>query len=102
MNDQLANAVKKLFELSRPQKRMISVTADLLFVFISLWIAYALRLETWLWRPTWNHVPVFFVTGVITIAVFVRLGLYRAVIRYISEKALMVVLVGVVASGLSL
>ncbi|MBK1850291.1 polysaccharide biosynthesis protein [Marinobacter sp. 1-4A] len=102
MNDQLAHALKKLFELSRPQKRMISVTADLIFVFLSLWVAYALRLETWLWRPTWSHLPVFFVTGVITIAVFVRLGLYRAVIRYISEKALMVVLAGVVASGLSL
>lgn len=102
MNVQLTNILKELFELSRPKKRLISVTADALFVFVALWAAYALRLETWLWQPGWGHGLVFLATVTVTIVVFVRLGLYRAIIRYISEKALMVVLLGVLASSLAL
>lgn len=81
MNVQLTNILKELFELSRPKKRLISVTADALFVFVALWATYALRLETWLWQPGWGHGLVFLATVTVTIAVFVRLGLYRAIIR---------------------
>lgn len=102
MNAQLANILKKLFELSRPKKRLISVAADAVFIFVAFWAAYALRLEDWLWRPNLGQGVVFAVTAMVTIMVFIRLGLYRAIIRYISEKALMVVLLGVLASGLAL
>jgi FlaA1/EpsC-like NDP-sugar epimerase len=88
-----------LFELPRSQKRLVSVMADLTFVLGTLWASFALRLENWLWLPTYAHLWVFLLTALATITVFIRLGLYRAVIRYISEKALMVVLAGVTASA---
>lgn len=91
-----------LFELPRPYKRLVSVTADLFFVCLALWVAFALRHESWLWVPSLQHLSAFAITSVVTIGVFVRLGLYRAVVRYISEKALMVVLAGVIASSLAL
>lgn len=98
----LARLKNWLFELPRSQKRFISVVADLVFVLGTLWAAFALRLEDWLWQPTSGHLWVFSVTALATIAAFIRLGLYRAVIRYISEKALMVVMAGVAVSALVL
>lgn len=102
MNAVLAGLKNWLFERPRPQKRFISVLADLLFVLGTLWVAFALRLEDWLWQPSPGHLWAFGVTALATIAAFIRLGLYRAVIRYISEKALMVVMAGVVVSALVL
>ncbi len=93
---------QRLFELPRPHKRVISVGADLVFVLGALWAAFALRFENPYWLPSRDQAVVFGATLVTTIFAFVRLGLYRAVIRYISEKALMVMLIGVLVSASSL
>lgn len=91
-----------LFELPRPKKRAISVFADCIFILASLWAAFALRFEDPLWAPSAGQLGAFFCTAGATIIAFVRLGLYRAVIRYISEKALIVIFAGVVISAISL
>jgi len=102
MNAFLSGLKNWLFERPRSQKRFISVLADLVFVIGTLWAAFALRLENWLWQPSAGHIWAFGITAAATIASFIRLGLYRAVIRYISEKALMVVMAGVAVSALVL
>lgn len=91
-----------LFELPRPQKRLISVLADVVFILLALWAAYALRYENHSWLPNQKQLLVFGCTVLVSVFGFVKLGLYRAVIRYISEKALVVVMAGVVISGISL
>jgi FlaA1/EpsC-like NDP-sugar epimerase len=91
-----------LFGLSRPKKRLVSVLADTLFILVALWGAYALRFETHLWFPDDRQLAVFGVTAVVSVAGFVKLGLYRAVIRYIGEKVLVVVMAGVAMSGMTL
>lgn len=91
-----------LFELPRPHKRLISVLADTFFIFLALWGAHALRFEDFTWVPDDRQVLVFFSTAFVSIFVFVRLGLYRAVIRYIGEKALVVVMAGVAFSCVAL
>lgn len=97
------NSLKaSLFELPRPHKRIISVLADCFFIFASLWAAFSLRFEDPIWSPTVAQLGVFFCTAVVTIFAFIRLGLYRAVIRYISEKAMIVIFGGVVISAISL
>lgn len=88
-----------LFELPRPQKRLISVAADLFFIAIALWVAFALRFEDPAWTPSQRQWIAFGLTAAISIGAFVRIGLYRAVIRYISEKVLVVMVTGVVASA---
>ncbi|WP_165855400.1 polysaccharide biosynthesis protein [Marinobacter sp. JSM 1782161] len=91
-----------LFELPRPYKRLVSVVSDLFFVSLALWSSYALRFEDLSWLPDGRQYLAFAATACITIFAFIRLGLYRAVIRYIGEKVLMVMLLGVVISAMSL
>jgi FlaA1/EpsC-like NDP-sugar epimerase len=91
-----------LFELPRPQKRLLSVIADFCFISIALWLAFALRFEDMAWEPSQRQWMAFGLAALVSIGVFIRIGLYRAVIRYISEKALMVMMLGVAASSLAL
>ncbi|MBO6848909.1 MAG: polysaccharide biosynthesis protein [Marinobacter sp.] len=99
----LLNSLKTfLFELPRTQKRFVSVFADILFISLALWAAFSLRFENLAWLPSEKQLTVFGLTVVTSIFTFARLGLYRAVIRYISEKALMVMITGVLVSAVSL
>ncbi|WP_144822285.1 hypothetical protein [Marinobacter piscensis] len=102
MTEIFARLISWLFELPRPKKRLISVIADTLFILLSLWGAYALRLEDFSWLPDASQFSVFLCTALVSVFAFVRLGLYRAVIRYISEKALVVVMAGVALSCIAL
>lgn len=88
--------------LPRIQKRLISVASDMVVLFFAIWAAFALRLEQELWIPTRDHMTVAAITVVFTIAVFIRLGLYRAVIRFIGDRAFLTISYGVVASSLTL
>ena len=87
-------------DLPRYQKRVFSVFTDSIFVFSALWLSICLRLEA-IYIPSDKLVlGSFLITTVVTLAVFVRLGLYRAVIRYLSNHALIAVVSGVSVSAL--
>lgn len=91
-----------LFNLPRPQKRLISVLADTAFILLAMWGAFSLRFENLAWVPSDRQLLVFGCTVLTSVFAFAKLGLYRAVIRYISEKALMVMIMGVLISAISL
>lgn len=88
--------------LPRFHKRLISVASDAFFLMLSLWAAYALRLEQQLWTPSYDQMVVSGITVIATIGIFIKLGLYRAVIRYLGDKALLSIVYGVVTSCLIL
>lgn len=94
--------INSFLNLPRVQKRLISVASDLVVLFFAIWAAFALRLEQQLWVPDRGHVIVAAITVVFTIAVFIRLGLYRAVIRFLGDKAFLTIIYGVFASALAL
>ena len=94
--------IKAFLNLPRFQKRVISVVSDMTVLCFAIWAAYALRLEQPLWMPSLDQAIVAGVTVVFTIGVFVRLGLYRAVIRFLGDKAILTIIYGVVLSSLSL
>lgn len=96
------SVIETFLNLPRYQKRIISVVSDMVVLFFAIWAAFALRLEQHLWVPNWDQVVVAAVTVVFTIAAFIRLGLYRAVIRYLSDKAFLTIIYGVALSSLSL
>lgn len=95
-----SNLVKRFFGLPRVYKRIVSVASDVFFLFFAFWAAFALRLEQETWLPSVDQLVVCFVTVIVTIGVFVKLGLYRAVIRYLSDKAFLTIVYGVVTSSL--
>ena len=93
---------QKFLNLPRLQKRLISVVADVLALLFALWAAFSLRFEQSFWIPSQDQLVISGLTVVFTIAFFVRLGLYRAVVRYLSDKAFLTVVGGVIASSLIL
>src|SRR5690554_7372250 len=88
---------QKFLNLPRFHKRVISVTADVVALLFALWAAFSLRFEQQFWVPSQEQAVLSVITVVFTIGVFVRLGLYRAVVRYLSDRAFLTVVGGVVA-----
>lgn len=85
-----------IIRLSRNSKRLILVLADILALVLSLWSAFALRFSEW-----WPHAyleqawSLFVFVPVIGVAVFVKLGLYRAIIRFMNVRVLQSIALGV-------
>ena len=79
--------LQKLLKLSRNKKRAIIVLVDLLLLPIALWISFSLRLDE-LYEPVGNIRYLFLAAPLVAIPVFVKFGLYRAIIRYIGFRAM--------------
>ncbi|MGV6852266.1 MAG: polysaccharide biosynthesis protein, partial [bacterium] len=90
-----------LFMLSRWQKRLIMLSADLLMIPLALWISFALRLGTWT-PPLNDGTWLLLAAPLLSIPVFAKLGLYQAVIRFLGNQALSTVVKGVTASTIGL
>ncbi|WP_423840104.1 polysaccharide biosynthesis protein [Vibrio mytili] len=91
-----------LWQLSRTNKRIVSVLVDVLLIFISFQLALLVRLGSthfYTQPAVWG---IFIAVAIVTVTVFARLGLYRAVLRYLTFQALFVVAVGAVVSALLL
>ncbi len=71
----------------RSVKRSVAMTADVLSVLFATWAAYSLREETLHW-PSGTQWWVYLSGPILVIPIFVRLGLYRAIFRYIGLDAL--------------
>jgi len=88
--------------MSRFKKRFVSVTIDVVLLFLAVSVAIAISSARELILSTDNlylfFVPVF--AG--TILTFIKLGLYRAVVRFIGSHALLAVVSGVMFSGMFL
>ncbi|CAM3402613.1 polysaccharide biosynthesis protein [Halomonas lysinitropha] len=83
-------------ELSRTHKRLIMVLADLVALPLALWSAYALRLADW-WPERYLEIAwwLFFLVPVVGVYIFARLGLYRAVVRFMGPQAMWAVIKGI-------
>ncbi len=89
-----------LFKASRPTKRFISIIADLLFISLSFWAAIIVRLDTLIVSHDKNLWLLLALLIPISLFINIRLGLYRAVIRYINSKAAINIAVSVLLSTL--
>ncbi|EJO2020318.1 polysaccharide biosynthesis protein [Vibrio vulnificus] len=91
-----------IWSLPRVHKRLISLAIDTLLItfsfFMAIWVrhgevAVSVSVETWLTLAG---------TAVVTLITFTKLGLYRAVLRYLTFHALTVVVLGALISALSI
>ena len=81
----------KLSELSRNTKRMLLVFMDIIALPVALWLGFSLRLgELWPDRMT-NVWWLFIAVPVVSVPIFIRMGLYRAVLRYVGSTALITI-----------
>lgn len=74
-------------ELSRSTKTLMLIGVDVFFAELALWVAFYLRLGV-LYAPTGNEWYLFAAAPFIAVPLFIKLGLYRAIIRYIEVRAL--------------
>ena len=73
--------------LSRRVKACILISADSFFTLFALWAAFSLRWSDW-YIPKGDEWVLFAIAPVLAVPIFIRLGLYRAIIRYIEMRAL--------------
>jgi FlaA1/EpsC-like NDP-sugar epimerase len=78
--------------LPRFVKRGILLGFDFLALAVALWLAYCLRYGIWSPPTTLDQFEVILTGPVVALPIFVRMGLYRAVIRYLPERALWTIL----------
>jgi FlaA1/EpsC-like NDP-sugar epimerase len=71
----------------RSRKALILICADVVFAMLALWSAFSLRWGV-LFVPRNIEWMLIAVAPVLAVPIFIRLGLYRAIIRYIEMKAL--------------
>jgi FlaA1/EpsC-like NDP-sugar epimerase len=94
--------IKQILNSPRPIKRIISVFLDAIFVLLALWGALMLRLESTAIFYTSSYWQVGLLIVPVSIAIFMNFGLYRAILRYLSAKAIWSIVAAVAASTSSL
>lgn len=93
----------RLVSLPRRYKRLIQVATDIVLVWAALWLAFVVRLgDSKSIEPLDGHAWLFGIAPVIAIPFFIRFGMYRAVMRYFGNDALMAIAKAVTLSALLL
>lgn len=80
--------VSTLTGLPRFWKRVVILSFDAFALAATLWASFALRYGQWTPPTTLFDFLIVLSAPIVAIPIFVRLGLYRAVIRYLPERAL--------------
>jgi FlaA1/EpsC-like NDP-sugar epimerase len=92
-----------LVRLPRRQKRLLQISTDIVLVWLALWLGFVLRLGfDERVEPLDKHFWLFISAPIIAIPIFIRLGMYRAVMRYFGNDALVAIFKAVTLSALLL
>jgi FlaA1/EpsC-like NDP-sugar epimerase len=91
-----------LFGLPRVYKRALQVSVDSVLLLASFCLAMALRLESLQFLADWRIWAMFGLVLPLTIAAFIALGFYRAIIRYMTHRAVLSISKGIAISTITL
>lgn len=91
-----------LLHLPRHKKRGIQVAFDCVIIATCYLLAMFLRLDSWAFLENRSIWYVLIPVIPVTIFVFIRMGLYRAVLRYIGGQAASTVMIGVLISAVTM
>ncbi|MCG7536332.1 nucleoside-diphosphate sugar epimerase/dehydratase [Pseudoalteromonas sp. OOF1S-7] len=87
-----------LLSASRSRKRLITLIVDSAFIVIAFWLALIVRLDSFsplLIVKNWILLSILLP---VSLVVFIRLGLYRAILRYVGTNAIGAIVLGTVIS----
>ncbi len=97
------NLREVLLGLPRRKKRLLQVVTDIVLVWLALWMAFVVRLGVdELVNPFVQHLWLFLSAPAVAIPLFIRFGMYRAVMRYFGNDALIAIIKAVTLSSLIL
>lgn len=91
----------QIVKLPRKIKMLIMLLCDVVLLPLAFWTAIAMRLGT-MYPDVSNFKILFLLLVVFTIPIFIQIGLYRSVIRYMDDKIIYTILFGVSLSVLLL
>jgi FlaA1/EpsC-like NDP-sugar epimerase len=92
-----------LLGLPRRQKRLMQLVTDVILVWGALWLAFLVRLGVdEMTNPIREHFWLFLTAPVVSLPLFIRFGMYRAVMRYFGNDALIAIIKAVSLSALIL
>ncbi|HSC67069.1 MAG TPA: nucleoside-diphosphate sugar epimerase/dehydratase, partial [Cellvibrio sp.] len=94
--------ILKFLGAPRPIKRLISVSYDALAIVLSFYLAYALRLGRISIDVDRALLMCLGFTLLVSIVTFMRMGLYRAILRYMTQNALVTIFTGILISSLAM
>jgi FlaA1/EpsC-like NDP-sugar epimerase len=91
-----------LLSAPRPTKRLITVMYDAIVIPLAIYASLALRHGEFIININDKLVLTVITTTILSLVVFTRTGLYRAVIRYMATKAFSTLAIGITISALIL
>lgn len=78
----------RLTNLSRQKKQAIMISADVCFLLFAIWLSFALRLgDVWSDKLE-SNLWIFILIPVVSIPIFIKLGLYRSVLKFMGTKVI--------------
>ncbi|MGF6754852.1 polysaccharide biosynthesis protein [Paraburkholderia sp. GAS42] len=83
-------AIRYIANQPRAVKSLVMLVADVILLPLSLWTAIGLRLDMWSF-PQIHAWWVYLLPPLVTIPIFLRLGMYRAVVRYMEDRVLLMI-----------
>ncbi|QLO14642.1 polysaccharide biosynthesis protein [Citrobacter freundii] len=92
----------QLLSLPRNIKRIIMVAIDFVLLLIAFWGAFWVRMDVSAPYTSYEHWKLLACLIIITVYIFARMGLYRTVLRYVTAKIFITVLLGLCVSTLLL
>lgn len=90
---------RRLFEASRPAKRLISLLYDAIAITLGIYLSICLRLGTFDIIITRKEVIALAITVSASLFIFIRMGMYRAILRYMTQPAIVTIVLCVFFSG---
>lgn len=93
-NKMLISLVKSIVNISRANKRAISFIVDSGFLLCAFWLALFMRLDSFSAFTNQSYWQVFCCTLLLSVFTFAKLGLYKAVLRYMSIQVAGSIVIG--------
>lgn len=88
----------QLLSLPRKFKRVIMVAIDFVLLLIAFWGAFWIRMDVSAPYTSYEHWKLLACLIAITVFIFTKMGLYRTVLRYVTAKIFVTVLLGMCIS----
>ena len=93
---------EQLFASSRHWKQVILLVLDACFISFAIWLAVIIRWNSISYTFATNDFATIAITLMLSIIVFLRIGLYRAIVRFMGQQAILSIIKGVTLSSLIL
>jgi len=85
--------------MPRSFKSGVLIVTDSLILIFALWLSFSLRTDNWYWPAGGVNNPIVLLvlfSPVVAVPIFIKFGLYRAIIRYLGMKAFLSVFKAVI------